>query len=377
MTLADNLGAARRADATAKRRVAIALAGGLALAACAAPRPPTPAHETPSMTLNAVYTVDGADLPLRTFLPAGTPRAVIVALHGFNDYSNTYSDPGLFFMARGIGLYAYDQRGFGDAPDHGRWVGQRRLIDDLKLVVTLVHRRHPGVPLFIMGDSMGGALVMVAMTEADPPAADGVILTAPAVRGRDTLTGLQRAVLAVLSTTVPWFTVTGQGLNVMPSDNIPMLRQLSGDPLIIKHTRLDTLRGLVDLMDAASEAAPRLTVPALILAGQRDEIITPVPTCLMLVRLPPRPPGAWRFVLYRQGYHMLLRDREAPRVMTDIEHWIDDRAAPLPSGDEQLPPPAAPPAVAVAALPTCRTALDALREHPAFAALPPDDESHR
>jgi alpha-beta hydrolase superfamily lysophospholipase len=345
------------------------LVGALALAACATP-PAPPAHETPSMTLNAVYTADGADLPLRTFLPAGTPRAVIVALHGFNDYSNTYSDPGLFFMAHGVGLYAYDQRGFGDAPDRGLWVGQRRLIDDLKLVVALVHRRHPGVPLFIMGDSMGGALLMVAMTAPDPPAADGVILMAPAVRGRDTLTGLERAVLATLSTAFPWFTVTGQGLNILPSDNIPMLRQLSGDPLVIKHTRLDTLRGLVDLMDAASEAASRLTVPALILAGERDEIITPTPTCLMLARLPARPPGAWRFVLYPKGYHMLLRDREAPRVMTDIAHWMANRAAPLPSGDEHLLPGPVPTATAVAGLPTCSTALDQLREHPEFAALP-------
>ena len=366
--MADIPGMAARAEVTAKRRVAFALIAGLVLASCAAPPAPRP-PEAPSMTLNTVYTADGAELPLRTFLPAGTPRAVIVALHGFNDYSNTYSDPGLFFMAHGIGLYAYDQRGFGDAPDRGLWVGQRLLIDDLKLVVALVHRRHPGVPLFIVGDSMGAAIVMVAMAGPDPPATDGVILSAPAVRGRDTLTALERGVLDVLSSALPWFTVTGQGLNILPSDNFAMLRQLYEDPLIIKHTRLDTLRGLVDLMDAASKAARRLTVPALILAGQRDEIITPVPTCLMLARLPPRPRGAWRFVLYPKGYHMLLRDHEATRVMTDIEQWIDDRAAPLPSGDERLPTGTASMVRAIADLPTCRKGLDALTEHPEFAAL--------
>ncbi len=359
-----------------RRRVAGALAAclalvpALALTGCgghAMMRPP----DVPSMTLNAIYTEDGADLPLRTFLPAGAPRAILVGLHGFNDYSNSFSEAGLYFIAHGMALYAYDQRGFGDAPDRGLWVGQRRMIDDLRLVVSLVHRRHPGVPLYLIGDSMGGALAMVAVTDSDPPPVDGIILMAPAVRGRETLTGLQRAVLEVISSAFPWFTVTGQGLNIMPSDNMTMLRQLGADPLIIKHTRTDTLHGLVDLMDAASAAARRLTVPALILAGQRDEIVTPIPTCLMLSRLPPRPPGAWRFVLYPRGYHMLIRDREGPLVLTDIEHWIEDRAAPLPSGDERLTVSAEPLVGDLARLPTCGGVVEQLREHPEFTALGP------
>src|SRR5258706_4826636 len=164
----------------AVRRRAGALLAGLLLIGCAATTTPRPPGE-PSMTPKAVYAADGADLPLRTFLPAGPPRAAIVAVHGFNDYSNAFSEGGLFFIARGIALYAYDQRGFGDAPDRGHWVGQRRLIDDLRLVIALVQRRNPGVPVFVLGDSMGAALGMVALTEPDPPAVAGLILVAPAV----------------------------------------------------------------------------------------------------------------------------------------------------------------------------------------------------
>jgi acylglycerol lipase len=360
--------AIRASDKTGmRRRLALAALAGALLAGCAG-RAAQPDLGAPRMTFNAVYTADGADLPLRSFLPAGPPRAALVALHGFNDYSNAFSEAGLYFRDRGIALYAYDQRGFGDAPARGRWVGEPLLIDDLRLVVALVRRRNPGVPVFVMGESMGGALAMVAMTAPDPPAADGVILVAPAVRGRATLTPLQRAVLSTVSSVIPWFTVTGQGLGIVPSDNYAMLRQLSHDPLIIHHTRTDTLRGLVDLMDAASEAAPHLTAPTLILAGQRDEIITPIPTCLMLSRLPPRPPGAWRFMLYPRGYHMLLRDRDADLVMADIVRWIDDRAAPLPSGDERLTGTQAATPADITMLPTCSTVTDQLREHPAIAA---------
>ena len=69
-------------------------------------------------------------LPLRRWLPEGKPRAVVLALHGFNDYSNAFADAGPVFAAHGIALYAYDQRGFGAAPAPGRWPGSRRLVDD-------------------------------------------------------------------------------------------------------------------------------------------------------------------------------------------------------------------------------------------------------
>src|SRR5262249_12558928 len=138
---------------------------------------------------------------------------------------------------------------------------------------------------------------------------------------------------------------------------------------IIKATRIDTLRGLVDLMDAASAATPRLTQPTLILAGERDEIVTPIPTCLMLARLPPRPPGAWRFALYPRGYHMLLRDRAGNLVLTDLERGIAARAAALPSGDERLTARDEPVAADIAQLATCRTVVDQLGEHPEFAGI--------
>ncbi len=57
---------------------------------------------------------------------------------------------------------------------------------------------------------------------------------------------------------MPGLTLTGRGLGIKPSDNIAMLRALSRDPLVIKETRVDTIYGLVNLMDAALAAAPRL-----------------------------------------------------------------------------------------------------------------------
>jgi acylglycerol lipase len=121
----------------------------------------------------------------------------------------------------------------------------------------------------------------------------------------------------------------------VPSDNIAMLRALARDPLVIKTTRVDTIKGLVDLMDMALAAAPRLHQKLLVLYGGRDEIIPPEPLGLMIEALPP---GGRRVAWYRDGYHMLLRDLDAPLVLRDIESWVADPAAPLPSGADKAEP---------------------------------------
>src|SRR5260370_1286892 len=118
-----------------------------------------------------------------------------------------------------------------------------------------------GVPFYLLGDSMGGAVAVEAMTgESGTPVpdVDGVILTAPAVWGRATMDLVPRLALWAGVRLAPGLTLTGRGLEIKPSDNIPMLRALSRDPLVIKETRVDTIYGLVDLMDAALDSAPLL-----------------------------------------------------------------------------------------------------------------------
>src|SRR3546814_4785620 len=59
------------------------------------------------------------------------PKAVILALHGFNDYGMAFADPGAWWAQRGIATFAPDQRGFGAGPYHGYWPGGQRMADDV------------------------------------------------------------------------------------------------------------------------------------------------------------------------------------------------------------------------------------------------------
>ena len=110
-----------------------------------------------------------------------------------------------------------------------------------------------------------------------------------------------------------------------------MLRELFEDPMVIKATRIDAIYGLVDLMDSAAAAAPKLRTPTLVLYGAHEEVVSVEAARAFLESLP-KPPAPIRVAVYPEGYHLLFRDREAERVIADVAAWIEAPGEPLPSG---------------------------------------------
>jgi acylglycerol lipase len=316
--------------------------------------PPAAAAEPAAaarFTASEFIAADGTALPLRKSLPKGDVKAVILALHGFNDYSSAFEMPAKVWAERGIATFAYDQRGFGAAPGRGLWAGGATLAADALVASRILRALYPGRPIFLLGESMGGAVsVVVATGAAGLPTAsvDGVILSAPAVWGRPTMEIIPKLVLWAGVRLFPAMVLSGRGLGIMASDNLPMLRALSRDPMVIKTTRVDAIYGLVNLMDLALAAAPRLDVPLLLMYGAHDEVIPPDAVRAFVAELP-RDRADRRLAFYRQGYHLLLRDLEGAVVASDIASWIYGRTAPLPSHADRIEsagpqPPANPPA---------------------------------
>jgi alpha-beta hydrolase superfamily lysophospholipase len=305
----------------------------------AAPEPKPVSH----FTERAFVAADGAVLPLRKWLPpkdraGGEAKAVILALHGFNDYSNAFDGPGEIWSKEGIATYAYDQRGFGAAAERGFWPGRAALAADAATATQILSRLYPRAPLYLLGDSMGGGVAVIAMTgESGTPVpdVDGVILTAPAVWGRPTMGLLPRLTLWAGVRLMPGLTLSGRGLEIKPSDNIAMLRALAQDPWVIHETRIDTIYGLVDLMDATLASAPRLDAPMLVAYGAKDEIVPKAAVQDFVDALPPEPQRRRRLAWYDHGYHMLLRDLEGPVVIADVASWALAPRAPLPSGADR------------------------------------------
>lgn len=293
------------------------------LAGCAPmTAPPGVANDTPALEGDTLLARDGTRLPLRHW-DADRPRAVIVALHGMGDYSNAFDMPATWWAKQGITTYAYDQRGFGRAPGAGLWGGARAMDEDFVDCVDAVRAAHPHVPVFALGESMGGAVVLTTLASGKAPPLDGVVLVAPAVWSRADMPLSYRVALWLTAHIWPGLELTGKGLHIWPSDNIAMLRAYARDPLVQKQTRADAVWGLVNLMDDARRAAGRLDhpPPIFMLYGAKDQIVPPASHAAAARAL-----GAHALVRkYPSGYHMMLRDLEGPALWKDIADWIAAR----------------------------------------------------
>ncbi|MEX2200316.1 MAG: lysophospholipase [Dongiaceae bacterium] len=290
----------------------------------------------PMLSADAIAMPDGTGLPLRRWLPnngARKPDAVILALHGFNDYSRAFELPADHWAKAGIATYAYDQRGFGESEQTGLWPGDDRLIADANIAIGLLRAEHPDAPLFLLGESMGGAVAMAALDADELPDIDGVVLIAPAVWGRESQGPFATGALWFFAHTMPWMKLTGEGLQIVPTDNLDVLRQMQRDPLVLKESRVDAVYGLVGLMDRSVAAVPRMGgVPTLILYGAKEDVLPAGAVLTALERLPALPDDTLRIGIYPGGYHMLLRDLNAVTVWRDVASWIADRSQQLPSG---------------------------------------------
>jgi alpha-beta hydrolase superfamily lysophospholipase len=304
------------------------------LAGCAVPQVRTGGEpiQSPALTGDRVVMADGTHLPLEKWLPSGPPRGVVLGLHGFNDYRHAFDSLGSYLAARGFAVYAYDQRGFGGSPTFGYWAGTAQLTADVQTVVGLLEKAHPGLPIHLLGESMGGAVALAALTAQPPLGVEDAVLVAPAVWSRDNMPLLQRGALWLVAHTMPGMRMSWRILDLKPTDDEDALWRFRSDPLVIHESRADSLWGLANLMDQAVAAAPRLEKPLLILYGAHDQIIPRRPMCAFLERLPADLP--YRVVIYPRGWHMLTRDLGAGTVMADIAAWLVDRYGALPSGDE-------------------------------------------
>ncbi len=295
------------------------------LAACAVlPAPMGATVQQPKLEDDAFHTRDGLRLPVRHWDAPATPRAVILALHGMSDYSGAFDAPARQWAERGITTVALDQRSFGKSPGTGLWAGGDAMRADLKDFAAAAALRYPGLPIFALGESMGGAVVLSALASPDAPPLAGVILVAPAVWSRRDMPLTYRMALFLTAHLTPGLVLSNNAasrvVTIVPSDNIEMLRALSRDPLFQKRTRSDAVYGLVNLMDEARGAPAKLgtTPPILFLTGKKDQIIPARPTEAVAAAL-----GARADVRrYDNGYHMLLRDLQGPKVIADVADWV-------------------------------------------------------
>lgn len=127
-------------------------------------------------------TVKRGNAPCLSWIDSEQPlRAAILCVHGLGLHNGTYDAFGKRMSKLGYAVYAIDVRGFGS------WMaaqGRERVdfdgcMEDVRSTLKVVHRAHPGLPVFIMGESMGGAIALRACA-LYPELVDGLISSVPA-----------------------------------------------------------------------------------------------------------------------------------------------------------------------------------------------------
>jgi len=316
-------------------------AGLIPSAACAPlsqhPLTPSPDFQGPRLEADALVSFDGQRLPM-TVWPAhdNEPWAVVIALHGMNDYAEAFTLAGPFWARHGVTTYAYDQRGFGRGAGRGVWGGEGLMDEDLRAACALARARHPKAVLAVAGESMGGAVAITAFASQRPPDADRLVLLSPAVWGwRDqsipeNIALWLSAHLAPATKLEPpsWLT-----RKIRATDNIEILRKMSRDPNLIFETRVDAIFGLVGLMQDAQDQIGHVGIPLLYQYGAHDQIIPPSAVRHAVQKLGPRA----RTAFYAKDWHLLNRDLSREPVLSDDLAFIRDPAAPLPSGAPSVP----------------------------------------
>ena len=296
----------------------------------------------PRLEPGSLVAADGARLPLTVWDARDgegrpvEPWAVIVGLHGMNDYAAAFGLAGPYWAARGVTTYAYDQRGFGRAAHRGVWGGEALMDADLRTAAALVRARHPGAVVAVVGESMGGAVGISAFASDASPAADRLVLASPAVWGWREQGLPNSAALWVSAHLAPASRLTAPGWlarRIRASDNIAELRRMGLDRNMIFATRIDTIYGLVELMQHAQDEVGETRVPTLYQYGAHDDIIPKHAAFRAARRLKPGDRSAY----YATGYHLLLRDLHRQAVLDDVLAFVRNPAAALPSSAPPIP----------------------------------------
>ena len=293
----------------------------------------------PRLERDAFTSFDGTRLGLSQWSPAGgEPTAVVIGMHGMNDWAQSFWIAAPWWAQHGIATIAYDQRGFGRSPNAGVWADPDVMTRDLATLCALVRARFSHSTIAVVGESMGGAVAIEAFASARPPDADRLVLLAPAIWGWSEQPLFNRIAVWLGGHVFadkpfdPPAVVTG---HIWASDNRVELFRMGRDPRLVAATRPDAVYGLMGLMDRASRDIARVRVPVFYAYGAHDQLIPRGPSFRAAGRLKPTDRTAY----YPHGWHILLRDYAAATVWGDTESFIHEPGAPLPSGAAPIPHP--------------------------------------
>jgi alpha-beta hydrolase superfamily lysophospholipase len=255
----------------------------------------------------------------RAWLPE-SPRRALLVVHGLAEHSGRYEAFGAWFAARGHAVHAYDQRGHGRSPGaRGHVERFDDFLDDLDRAVGHVRRTHPGLPLALVGHSMGG-LILAAFLRERKPDAFAAVSSGAALAVAERMPRGRLAAARLLRRVAPRLSVDA-GLDPSTLSRDPeVVRRYVEDPLVFRRVTISLAVALHDAARRTSAGGADVALPMLVMHGERDALC-PVE-------------GSRRFYgnlrvhgsalrCYPELRHEIFNEPEAERVFGDLLGWLD------------------------------------------------------
>jgi len=273
-------------------------------------------------------TTDGLLLFYRAWRP-GKPRGVLAVVHGFGEHSGLYAGAATQFAARGYAVYALDQRG------HGRSPGARGYVDswddyrrDLASFLDVVQGAESPCPVFLVGNSMGSAIVLdYALRHA---AAIRGVVASGAPLGQVGVPAWLMALGRLLSGVWPGFTVNARLDLRNLSRDLEAANAIVEDPLFHQRGSARLLTEFEAVKAEVARRAAEFRLPLLMLHGSEDRIASPQGSRAFFESV--------TFVdkerkEYPGACHNLFHETNRQEMLGDVERWLDRRVVePEPPG---------------------------------------------
>lgn len=262
---------------------------------------------------------DGLSLYLQAWRPDRDSAAVLAAVHGQGVHGGRFRNLAEYFAPRGYAVYALDLRG------HGRSEGARghirRFSDylgDVSALLAAARQHEPGRPVFLLGHSMGGLIVLRYALDR-PEGLAGVIAAAPFLRRAFPVPAWKLVAGPILSSLWPGFTASNEVNPDHLSADPGVAAAYRADPLIHDRATARLYTELVAAQAATLSGAGRLALPALLLHGDADRLAAPEGTRLFYRQAHP---DLCRYHRYQDGQHELLNEPGSDIVFRDLEAWV-------------------------------------------------------
>lgn len=266
-------------------------------------------------------TADGESLALRDWpLPAGSARAVVLLVHGLGEHTGRYAHVAARLNDWGFAVRAADHHGHGESSGaRGGLPTVDRLVDDLALVVDDARKSCPGVPLVLLGHSLGGLVAASFVARAVRPV-DALVLSSPALDAG--MSAAQKALVALLLRLAPGLRV-GNGLDAgFLSHDPAVVRAYRDDPLCHDRIGARLARFLADEGAVVQAAAPAWKVPTLLVYAGDDRLVKPAGSRAFADAAPK---AVLSSTCYPAHYHEIFNETDAEPVFERLRGWLDDR----------------------------------------------------